>query len=128
MRWASNNVGLYDAVNTAFLIRSANVAEYLISCFNGDTKLTRFEHQMGIFSLLALRHFRLLISNVTSGAIQVSQLPVTRKLHELYSSQHSTEHQTALRSENLYIVGIQSSTTVPLLDLTDGLEPINKWR
>jgi hypothetical protein len=65
MRCASNDVGLYDAVNTAFLIRSANVterSEHLVSCFhkfNGDScplfkvdSLTRFEHQMGIFSLL----------------------------------------------------------------------------
>jgi hypothetical protein len=39
MRWASNNVGLYDAVNTAhaFLIRSANVAEHMTSCSNGDS-------------------------------------------------------------------------------------------
>ena len=34
---ASNNVGFYDAVNTAFLIRSTNVAEHLTSCFNGDS-------------------------------------------------------------------------------------------
>jgi hypothetical protein len=73
MRWASNDVDLCDAVNTASLIRSANVterSEHLVSCFNGDScslfkvdSLTRFEHQMGIFSLLALRYFRLSISN-----------------------------------------------------------------
>jgi hypothetical protein len=38
MRWASNNDNLYDAVNTAFLIRSANVTEHLVSCFNGDSR------------------------------------------------------------------------------------------
>ena len=45
-----------------------------------------------------------------AGAIQVSN-------HELYSSPHSNEQRTASRSENLDVVGIRSSTTVPLLEV-----------
>ena len=45
-----------------------------------------------------------------AGAIQVSN-------HELYSSPHSNEQRKALRSEDLDVIAVQSSTTVPLLDV-----------
>ena len=65
-----SNVGLYDAVNTAFLIRSANVTEHLISCFNGDSrslfKTDTFWTSNGYQVYWALRHFRLWSSNKPS--------------------------------------------------------------
>lgn len=94
-------------------------------CFIRDSsKLTRFEHQMDIFSSLALRHFvsqcqwtfcgRRVVcggtESLASGAIQVSQLPMTRKIHGLHSSPHSTKERTALRSEDLYVEEIQRDT------------------
>lgn len=87
-------------------------------CFIRDSsKLTRFEHQIGIFSSLAVRHFvsqcqwtfcgRRVVcggtESLASGAIQVSQLPMTRKIHGLHPSPHSTKERTALRSEDLYV-------------------------